>query len=60
MNFDQLPTTAPETPVLDRIDAVREEISALNSNELVTLANELREFLLYSCLLYTSPSPRDH
>ncbi|MEE3095755.1 MAG: 1-deoxy-D-xylulose-5-phosphate synthase [Pseudomonadota bacterium] len=48
MNFDQLPTTAPETPVLDRIDAVREEISALNSNELVTLANELREFLLYS------------
>ncbi|MEC7076245.1 MAG: 1-deoxy-D-xylulose-5-phosphate synthase [Pseudomonadota bacterium] len=48
MNFDQLPTTAPETPVLDRIDAMREEISALNSNELVTLANELREFLLYS------------
>ena len=48
MNFDQLPTTAPETPVLDRIDAVCEEISALNSNELVTLANELREFLLYS------------
>ena len=48
MNFDQLPTTAPQTPVLDRIDAVREEISALNSDELVTLANELREFLLYS------------
>ncbi|MED6301660.1 MAG: 1-deoxy-D-xylulose-5-phosphate synthase [Pseudomonadota bacterium] len=48
MNFDQLPTTAPQTPVLDRVDAVREEISALNSNELVTLANELREFLLYS------------
>ena len=48
MNFDQLPTTAPQTPVLDRIDAVREEISALSSDELVTLANELREFLLYS------------
>ena len=48
MNFDQLPTTAPHTPVLDRIDAVREDISALSSNELVTLANELREFLLYS------------
>ena len=48
MNFDQLPTTAPQTAVLDRIDAVREEISALSSDELVTLANELREFLLYS------------
>ena len=48
MNFDQLPTTAPQTPVLDRIDAVREEISALSSDELVTLADELREFLLYS------------
>jgi 1-deoxy-D-xylulose-5-phosphate synthase len=48
MNFDQLPTTAPQTPMLDRIDAVREEISALSSDELVTLANELREFLLYS------------
>ena len=48
MNFDQLPATAPQTPVLDRIDAVREEISALSSDELVTLANELREFLLYS------------
>jgi len=48
MNFDQLPTTAPQTSMLDRIDAVREEISALSSDELVTLANELREFLLYS------------
>ena len=48
MNFDRLPTTAPQTPILDRIDAVREEISALSSDELVTLANELREFLLYS------------
>ena len=48
MNFDQLPTTAPQTPVLDRIDALREEISALGSDELVKLANELRGFLLYS------------
>ncbi len=48
MNFDQLPTTAPQTPVLDRIGAVREEISALSTDELVTLAVELREFLLYS------------
>ena len=48
MHFNQLPKTAPQTPVLDRIGAVREEISALSSDELVTLANELREFLLYS------------
>ena len=48
MNFDQLPLATPQTPVLDRIDATPEEISALNSDELVTLANELREFLLYS------------
>ena len=48
MNFDQLPTTAPQTPFLDRINAVRGEISLLSSDELVTLANELREFLLYS------------
>ena len=48
MNFNQLPTTAPQTPFLDRINAVHGEISALSSDELVTLANELREFLLYS------------
>ena len=48
MNFNQLPITAPQTPFLDRINAVHGEISALSSDELVTLANELREFLLYS------------
>lgn len=48
MNFNQLPTAAPHTPVLDRIDSARQEIGALSSDELVTLANELREFLLYS------------
>ena len=48
MNFDQLPTTAPETPVLDRITDAGHEIASLNDEELVRLANELREFLLYS------------
>lgn len=48
MNFDQLPTTAPETPVLDRIADAGHEIASLNDEELVGLANELREFLLYS------------
>lgn len=48
MNFDQLPTDAPETPVLDRIADAGHEIASLNDEELVRLANELREFLLYS------------
>ena len=48
MNFDHLPTTAPETPVLDRIADAGHEIASLNDEELVRLANELREFLLYS------------
>jgi 1-deoxy-D-xylulose-5-phosphate synthase len=48
MNFDHLPTIAPETPVLDRIADAGYEITSLNDEELVGLANELREFLLYS------------
>ena len=48
MNFDHLPTMAPETPVLDRIADAGHEITSLNDEELVGLANELREFLLYS------------
>lgn len=48
MNFDQLPTKAPNTPVLDRVDVAPEAISDLSAEELVQLANELREFLLYS------------
>ena len=48
MNFDQLPTTVPVTPILDRIVDAGHEIASLNDEELVRLANELREFLLYS------------
>ena len=48
MNFDHLPTIAPQTPVLDRIADAGHEITSLNDEELVGLANELREFLLYS------------
>ena len=48
MNFDQLPTEVPHTPVLDRVDVTPEAISSLTSDEMVQLANELREFLLYS------------
>ena len=48
MNFDQLPTEAPNTPVLDRVDVAPEAISDLTAEELVQLANELRKFLLYS------------
>ena len=48
MNFDQLPTEIPHTPVLDRLDGAPAAISSLTSEELVQLANELRAFLLYS------------
>ena len=48
MNFDQLPTNVPETPILDRIGAVPNEITKLTHDDLVRLADELREFLLYS------------
>ena len=48
MNFDQLPTEVPHTPVLDRLEGAPEAISSLTSEELVQLANELRAFLLYS------------
>ena len=48
MNFDQLPTNVPQTPILDRIGAVPSEITKLTHDDLVRLADELREFLLYS------------
>ena len=48
MNFDQLPARAPDTPLLDRVDGNPSNLSDFTADELVILANELREFLLYS------------
>jgi len=48
MNFDQLPREVPNTPILDQVDMAPGAISDLTSDELLQLANELREFLLYS------------
>ena len=48
MNFDQLPARAPDTPLLDRVDGNPSNLSDFTTDELVNLANELREFLLYS------------
>jgi 1-deoxy-D-xylulose-5-phosphate synthase len=48
MNFDQLPARAPATPLLDRVDGNPSNLSDFTADELVNLANELREFLLYS------------
>ena len=48
MNFDQLPARAPDTPLLDRVDGNPSNLSDFTAEELVILANELREFLLYS------------
>ncbi|TDG12752.1 1-deoxy-D-xylulose-5-phosphate synthase [Seongchinamella unica] len=45
--FSEIPTTLPDTPLLTAVDQGR-SVHALNSDELVQLAEELRAFLLYS------------
>ena len=45
--FKKIPTQKPKTPLLDRVN-VPSEMRSFSINELELLANELREFLLYS------------
>ena len=45
--FKKIPTQRPKTPLLDRVN-VPTEMRSFSVNELKLLANELREFLLYS------------
>ncbi|WP_066800286.1 1-deoxy-D-xylulose-5-phosphate synthase [Moraxella oblonga] len=45
--FTALPTTRPHTPTLDRVD-LPSDLKTLSHDELCVLADELREFLLYS------------
>ena len=45
--FEQIPRTRPDTPLLDAIDAPL-DLKALTTDQLITLADELRLFLLYS------------
>ena len=45
--FKKIPTQKPKTPLLDRVN-VPSEMRSYSINELELLANELREFLLYS------------
>ena len=45
--FKRIPTQKPKTPLLDRVN-VPSEMRSFSTNELESLANELREFLLYS------------
>lgn len=45
--FNELPIERPHTPLLDGIDAGR-NLGALDGEELLRLARELREYLLYS------------
>jgi len=45
--FEQIPLSRPNTPLLDGIDSP-EDLRLLSEEELPTLANELREFLLFS------------
>jgi 1-deoxy-D-xylulose-5-phosphate synthase len=45
--FTEIPSARPNTPLLDAVDAGR-ALSSLSIEELERLANELREYLLYS------------
>lgn len=45
--FEQIPLSRPYTPLLDGIDSPA-DLRQLSEEELPTLANELREFLLFS------------
>ena len=45
--FTQIPLTRPVTPLLDRINTPG-DLDALAESELVSLADELREFLLFT------------
>ena len=45
--FSEIPKDLPTTPLLDSIN-IPEDIKKLNKNQLTALADELREFLLYT------------
>ena len=45
--YNQIPELKPNTPLLDKV-SLPEDIRSFSSNELKQLADELREFLLYS------------
>ncbi len=45
--FEQLPTTRPDTPLLNLINSPN-DLKSLTTEQLENLADELREFLLYS------------
>ena len=60
--FFEIPKSKPDTPLLDKVN-YPSDLKNFSKKELRQLSDELREFLIYSvsksCLLYTSPSPRD-
>jgi 1-deoxy-D-xylulose-5-phosphate synthase len=45
--FKEIPSVEPKTPLLDKVDTPA-DIRSFSLNELETLSNELREFLLFS------------
>lgn len=45
--FSEIPTSRPTTPLLDTINSPA-DLKPLNQQQLLTLADELREYLLYS------------
>ena len=46
-SFTEIPVSTPETPTLDLVNEPK-DLRDLNESQLETLADELREFLLFS------------
>lgn len=44
----QFPTSCPTTPLLDRIEQDRNALHSMSDEQLISLADEVRQFLLYS------------
>ena len=44
----QFPTSCPATPLLDRIEQDRNALHQMSDEQLISLADEVRQFLLYS------------
>lgn len=45
-NFDHIPTSAPETPLLDQVQ-IPQDMREFDNEQLLQLADELREYMLY-------------
>ena len=56
----QFPTVQPDTPVLDRVHTELACLRTLSHQDLQTLADELRQFMLYLSLIHISEPTRPY